>query len=113
MEESSLRVLYLSLLLKAGAVIGAGIDASAAPAKAAPDPQIIQLQVTLDRLGFSPGVIDGRSGATLRLALSGFQQAHDLPVTGTLDRKTRDALAKLAVSPAVTAIKLTPADLAG
>jgi len=113
MEEFSLRVLYLSLLLMAGAVIGAGIDASAAPTKASPDPHIIQLQVTLDRLGFSPGVIDGCSGATLRLALSGFQRANDLPVTGALDRKTRDALAKLTVSPAVTAIRLTPADLAG
>jgi lipoprotein-anchoring transpeptidase ErfK/SrfK len=58
-------------------------------------------------------VIDGRSGFTLRLAISGFQKANHLPPTGKLDRKTTDALGKLMVTPAVTAIRLTPADLAG
>src|SRR5262249_40365645 len=50
----------------------------ALPAKPPPDIDVLQLQVSLDRLGFSPGVIDGRRGATLRLALSGFQQANGL-----------------------------------
>jgi lipoprotein-anchoring transpeptidase ErfK/SrfK len=69
--------------------------------------------VTLDRLGFSPGVIDGRSGFTLRLAISGFQQANGLPRTGKLDAKTKAALARLPQSPALVEIRLTTADLAG
>jgi lipoprotein-anchoring transpeptidase ErfK/SrfK len=105
--------LYLPLLLIGAAVSVPGIDAAAAPARSSPDPKVMELQVTLDRLGFSPGVIDGRSGFTLRLALSGFQKANDLPATGKLDRKTSAALAKMSQPPAVTAISLTAADLAG
>jgi lipoprotein-anchoring transpeptidase ErfK/SrfK len=94
-------------------IIGAGIEAAPTPAKTGPDPKILQLQVTLDRLGFSPGVIDGKSGFTLRLALSGFQKASGLPPTGKLDQKTAAALARQTQPPAITAIKLTAADLAG
>jgi lipoprotein-anchoring transpeptidase ErfK/SrfK len=112
-EEFSLRHLYLSLFLIGATAVGADIRAAAAPGKTSPDPNILQLQVTLDRLGFSPGVIDGRSGFTLSLAISGFQKANNLTPTGKLDRKTTEALAKLAAAPAVTAIKLTTADLAG
>ncbi len=91
----------------------AGAHPGRAPAKSAPDPTILQLQVALDRLGFSPGVIDGRSGFTLSLAIGGFQKANGLPATGKPDRKTMAALASSTGEPAVTAIKLTPADIAG
>jgi lipoprotein-anchoring transpeptidase ErfK/SrfK len=86
----------------------------AAPAPAQkPDPKIIQAQVILDHLGFSPGVIDGKSGATLKLALIGFQKAQGLPVTGTIDPGTAEALGKFGATPGLRDVTLTIADLAG
>ncbi|WP_353653081.1 L,D-transpeptidase family protein [Porphyrobacter sp. SLTP] len=55
---------------------------------------VMQAQVVLERLGFGPGVIDGKQGVSLANALKGFQEARDLPVTGELDDATRLALAK-------------------
>jgi len=52
----------------------------------------MQLQVVLDRLGFTPGVVDGREGLSTRNAIAGFQEAQNLPVTGKVDPAT---LAKL------------------
>lgn len=62
-------------------------------ADAEPRP-LMQLQVVLDRLGFGPGVIDGREGLSTTNALKGFQEANDLEVTGELDLATRGALAR-------------------
>ncbi len=42
----------------------------------------LSLQVTLDRLGFSPGVIDGRFGPQTRSALLAWQTANEMPATG-------------------------------
>ncbi|WP_228244007.1 L,D-transpeptidase family protein [Porphyrobacter sp. GA68] len=53
---------------------------------------MMQAQVTLDRLGFGPGVIDGQMGISTRNALEGFQEASGLQVTGQLDEPTRQAL---------------------
>ena len=40
---------------------------------------VMQAQVVLDRLGFTPGVVDGREGASTANALRGFQEANSLP----------------------------------
>jgi peptidoglycan hydrolase-like protein with peptidoglycan-binding domain len=40
--------------------------------------------VTLDRFGFSPGMIDGRGGPQTRAALMAWQLANDMPATGEL-----------------------------
>lgn len=94
----------------------------AAPAPAAPaptppkpliDPKIMQLQVVLDRLGFAPGVIDGRTGQSLKLAISGLQRANAVLATGEVDKATIPLLAPHATLPGVIEITLTPADLAG
>jgi lipoprotein-anchoring transpeptidase ErfK/SrfK len=77
------------------------------------DGNVLKLQVVLDRLGFTPGVIDGHKGMTLTKALKGFQAARDLPETGQPDAKTAQALAQFKTLPGVIAVKLTPADLAG
>ena len=49
-------------------------------------------QVALDAAGFSPGLIDGAIGPKTELATREFQRARGLPVTGTLDKATADAL---------------------
>jgi peptidoglycan hydrolase-like protein with peptidoglycan-binding domain len=59
------------------------------------DPQprpVMQAQVVLERLGFGPGVVDGKLGISFTNALKGFQESRDLAVTGELDPATRGAL---------------------
>ena len=46
------------------------------------DDAVLSLQVTLDRLGFSPGAIDGRMGPQTRTAVMAWQAANEMPVTG-------------------------------
>ncbi len=55
---------------------------------------ILRAQVILDRLGFSPGVIDGAEGQSYAMALRGFQNANGLEETGTLDQETLAAMEK-------------------
>ncbi|WP_082925405.1 L,D-transpeptidase family protein [Erythrobacter neustonensis] len=83
-----------------------------APADAVADSEprpVMQMQVVLERLGFAPGVIDGKEGASLSNALKGFQESRGLPVTGTLDDATRSALGEFGKIPA-TRIVTIPAD---
>jgi len=51
------------------------------------------LQLALDRLGFSPGNIDGLSGPQTRMALRAFQSSMGLSSTGQPDANTRQRLA--------------------
>ena len=74
------------------AMLWSGLSA-AQPAPVAIDPDIMRTQVILDRLGFSPGVIDGKKGQSLALALRGFQMANGLTPSGQLDQPTTRALA--------------------
>lgn len=53
---------------------------------------VMQAQVILDRMGFSPGVIDGEMGLSTENALRAFQQANGLPESGSLNDATRAAL---------------------
>ena len=72
---------------------------------------VMQAQVVLDRLGFTPGVVDGKPGASTRNAVMGFQEANALPVTGTIDPATQQLLARWSNIPA-TRIVTIPADFA-
>ncbi|RVQ69755.1 murein L,D-transpeptidase [Croceicoccus ponticola] len=54
----------------------------------------MQVQVVLDRLGFSPGVIDGKEGMSTTNALKAFQTANDIDETGKLDDATKQALVR-------------------
>jgi lipoprotein-anchoring transpeptidase ErfK/SrfK len=81
-----------------GAAPGAGAPAAAgapgapapgAPALPAASPQEpADVQILLDRVSFSPGEVDGKPGENTRKSLAAFQEAHDLPVTGTIDALT-------------------------
>jgi len=86
---------------------------AAVTTSSAPDLKILTEQVLLDRLGFGPGVIDGRAGANLSRALKGFQEARGLPVTGMFDQATQKAFAAQAQTPGTIEVMLTQADLAG
>ena len=56
------------------------------------DRSILHVQVILDHLGFSPGILDGRPGKSLTAALNGFQETRGLEITGKIDRATLKAL---------------------
>lgn len=69
------------------------------------------LQVALDRRGFSPGSIDGIAGAQTYAALAAFQQSKELPATGRLDAATRKRLEL--INPAIDGHTLTTNDFTG
>ncbi|MFY8195517.1 MAG: L,D-transpeptidase family protein [Novosphingobium sp.] len=91
--------------------------ASSDPAPGQPAPQedaarpVMQAQVVLDRLGFSSGIIDGKAGLSTTNAVSGFQKANDLPVTGKFDDATMKALARWS-NIAATRVVTIPEDFA-
>jgi lipoprotein-anchoring transpeptidase ErfK/SrfK len=77
------------------------------------DRSILHVQVILDRIGFSPGVIDGKMGESLKLALRGFQLSRGLKVTGEIDQPTLRTLHQYrAIRPTVVA-RIAASDLAG
>ena len=67
---------------------------------------IMQAQVVLDRIGFGPGVIDGKMGISTENALKGFQEANNLEVTGELDEATKSALARWNNIPATRVVTI-------
>jgi lipoprotein-anchoring transpeptidase ErfK/SrfK len=83
----------LLALLATVAVAAPAIQAApAAPATPAIPPASAQspvdAQALLDQVNISPGVVDGSRGDNLRKAVAAFQEAHDLPVTGEIDKLT-------------------------
>lgn len=88
-------------------------DSGKSVATTAPDPLVIKLQILLDRARFSPGAIDGRTGANLRGALSAFVKANDLPTTETPDRAVFDKLQAAHPEPALRSYTITEDDAKG
>ncbi|KRA57298.1 hypothetical protein ASD89_06370 [Caulobacter sp. Root656] len=95
----------------AQAVNAAAFD-PAATTPQAKQAYLTRAQVLLDRAHFSPGVIDGREGSNLTLAISAFQEARRLTVDGKLSPAVWDALVADA-GPALTDYVITPEDVAG
>ncbi|HVF95568.1 MAG TPA: L,D-transpeptidase family protein, partial [Sphingomonas sp.] len=96
------------------ALVAAGTQAQA-PTKQTPplDRSILHVQVILDRLGFGPGVLDGRGGQSLVAALKGFQESRGLPTTGKADKRTLGALYQYRAQRPVAAVTLTREILMG
>lgn len=87
-------------------------DDKAAPMVAQDVPRpLMQAQVILDRLGFTPGVVDGKMGLSTVNAIKGFQESRGMQVTGELDEPTVQALAEWNHIPA-TRIVTIPAEFA-
>lgn len=90
-------------------------------AKAAPiastavviDQSVLHVQVILDHLGFSPGILDGRTGKSLTAAIKGFQESRGLKITGETDGPTLAALRQYRGLRPTTTIALTGDMLAG
>lgn len=76
------------------------------PAEDKPRP-LMQAQVVMDRLGFTPGVVDGKMGMSTENALRGFQESRGLPVTGELDEATQQALAEWKHIPATRVVTIS------
>jgi lipoprotein-anchoring transpeptidase ErfK/SrfK len=86
-----------------------GHDVAAIDFVARPTQTDFEVQVTLDRLGYSPGSIDGLSGPQTKAALEAYQHRNGLPVTGIVDRATRNKL--LINAPALLERTVMPEDL--
>ncbi len=88
----------------------APLDAALADDKPRP---LMQAQVVLDRLGFAPGVIDGKEGLSTTNAIEGYQKASDLETTGKLDEPTLAALDRWSNIPATRVVTIPESFAAG
>lgn len=74
---------------------------------------LVRVQVLLDRAHRSPGVIDGRDGTNLTLAIESFQAIRGLTVDGQLNPATFEALVAADGGPVLTDYQITGEDVAG
>jgi lipoprotein-anchoring transpeptidase ErfK/SrfK len=109
-----IRRLFLSPLLVILIFATASAARSSEAAEAGPTAlNAADLQILLDRAGFSCGVIDGQPGSNTRKALAAFQEAYDLEVTGSPDALTLQNLQAASGGEPWLEYVLTPEDLAG
>jgi lipoprotein-anchoring transpeptidase ErfK/SrfK len=73
---------------------------------------VLRAQVLLDRARFSPGEIDAAYGSNGRIAVMGYQKAHELRVTGSVDAATWTAL-DADTAPILVPYAITAEDVAG
>lgn len=95
----------------AGDPLASNDDKSAKPAPEDKPRPVMQAQVVLDRVGFTPGVVDGKMGLSTVNAIKGFQESRGMEVTGELDEPTLQALAQWKHIPATRVVTI-PAEFA-
>jgi len=100
------RAVMLAAVVLAGVSVAAGTDKQESALR-----RNLAWQIALDRLGLSPGLIDGRPGGKTRLASAEFQRVRGLPVTGELDEATAAAL-EIKPDQAIGRYTIQAADLA-
>jgi lipoprotein-anchoring transpeptidase ErfK/SrfK len=76
------------------------------------NPTLAKAQILLDRAHFSPGVIDGLSGANVRRAVAAYAKANGLTSNGTLNEAVWTALTASS-APAITTYTISAADVSG
>jgi len=86
-----------------------GKGRASAPSAAA----IIKTEILLDRAGFSPGQIEGKSGSNDQKALAAFQQANGAKPSGRLDAETWNRLTATSNDPVLIEYEIQPGDVKG
>ena len=76
------------------------------------DAGTLRAQILLDRANFSPGEIDGKTGANFERAISAYQEFKGLLISGKLDEPTWQAL-NTDTTPVIVPYRITETDVAG
>ena len=111
--------LLILMLLIGSAAAGTGMSADAINMAAMPKPAegfqpgMVKAEVLLDRLHFSPGLIDGEGGDNFRKALAAFKASQQLEGNGRLDQAAWARLTDRSQDPVVVEYTITDDDVKG